>query len=295
MPTGLAAFDTPSIGGPAFAAVAIDGGAAVQVEIAAIEADRLILAAPLAGLLPVPLVRSTRVAVIPLRLAQLAAPIEANRRRQNDATITVTFLLQATADLTAPDLPIYQSAMVQTNPSLTRAPLASTLKQAVEYIDNGFGPVTIEPLRDLIERGETITFKAKTLTQRHDMRRWLFALRGRQTPFWLPTWGAELQLRTAMTASTTLMRIAPIAELSAYVGRHIVIETSVGLRFRKINSAIQDGTNHRLTLSSSLGIPLPLGAKVHFLNLMRADADRVELRHGAAGCEVGMVVVEIGP
>jgi len=96
-----------------------------------------------------------------------------------------------------------------------------------------------------------------------------------------------------MTASTTLMRIAPIAELSAYAGRHIVIETNAGLRFRKINSAVQDGANHSLTLSSSLGIPLPLGAKVHFLTMVRADADRVELRHRAEGFEVGMVVVGV--
>lgn len=294
VPTGLAAFDTPSIGAPAFAAIAVDGGAAVQVEIAAVEPDRLILPAPLAGELPSPVVKTNRAAIMPLRPAQIAAPIEATRRRQNDATITATFLLQSTTDLPAPELPIYQGAMVQTNPSLTRAPLSSTLKQTIEYIDNGFGPVTIEPLRDIFERGETITLKAKTPAERHDLRRWLFALRGRQSPFWLPTWGAELQLRTAMTASTTLMRIAPIADLSAYAGRHIMFETSAGLKFRKINSAVMDGANHRLTLSSSLGIPLPIGVKAHFLTMVRTDADRVEVRHRAEGCVVGMVVADLG-
>ncbi len=294
MQTELAAFDNPSVGAPTLAAIAIDGGPAVQVEIAAIEPNRLILATPLAGELPAPTVKSTRVAVMPLRAARIAAPIEITRRRQNDVTVTATFLLQATSDLPAPDLPIYQGAMVQTNPSLTRAPLSSSLKQAVEYIDNGFGPVTVVPLHDIFERGETITLKARTPAARHGLRRWLFALRGRQSPFWLPTWGGELQLRTTMTASTTLMRIAPIADLSAYAGRHIVIETSAGLKFRKINAAVLDGANHRLTLSSSLGVPLVLGAKVHFLTMVRADADRVEVRHGGAGCEVGMVVADLG-
>ena len=293
LPTGLAAFHTPTNGAPSYVAIAIDGGPANAIEITAIEPDRLMLAAPMTGVLPAPLVRSNRAAIMPLRPAQLSAPIEITRRHQNDATITATFLVQATTDLPAPDLPIYQGAMVQTNPSLTRAPLASTLKQTVEYIDNGFGPITIEPLRDLFERGETITFKANTPSDRHDLRRWLFALHGRQTPFWLPTWGAELQLRTTMTASTTLMRIAPIADLSAYAGRHIMIETSAGLKFRKINSAVLDGANHRLTLSSSLGVPLVLGAKAHFLTMVRADADRVEVRHGAVGSEVGMVVANL--
>lgn len=78
------------------------------------------------------------------------------------------------------------------NASLTRSALACTLKQPVEFIDNGFGPVIITPLRDLFDRSEAIAFKARTPSARHNLRRWLFVLRGRQTPVLLPSWGRSV-------------------------------------------------------------------------------------------------------
>ena len=66
-----------------------------------------------------------------------------------------------------------------------------------------------------------------------------------------------------------------------------------GFRFRTINAALVDGTDHRLTLSSSLGEPVVIGTKVHFLTLVRSDADRVEIQHGAVESEVTLPVVEV--
>jgi hypothetical protein len=156
------------------------------------------------------------------------------------------------------------------------------------------GPVVVEPVRDLFERGETITLKALGPAARLELRRWLWSLRGRQASFWLPTWGRELQLRAAMTSGSTLMRVAPVAPVSAYVGRRIMLEMPGALRFRTITAAIADGPDHRLTLSSNLGEPVPPGTKVHFLTAVRSDADRVEIQHGAVVSEVTLPVVEIG-
>jgi hypothetical protein len=64
-------------------------------------------------------------------------------------------------------------------------------------------------------------------------------------------------------------------------------------RFRTINAAIAEGANHRLTISSDLGEPVPLTTKVHFLTAVRADADRVEIRHDAVVSEVTLPVVEV--
>ena len=65
------------------------------------------------------------------------------------------------------------------------------------------------------------------------------------------------------------------------------------LRFRTITSAILDGLDHRLTLSSNLGETVSLGTKVHFLTAVRADADRVEIQHSAVASEVTLPVVEV--
>ena len=153
--------------------------------------------------------------------------------------------------------------------------------------------MVVEPVRDVFERGETLTLKAQGPAARHTLRRWLWSLRGRQSSFWLPTWGYELQLRAPITAGSVLMRVAPVAALEAYVGRAILVEMPGALRCRTIVGAVAEGADHRLTLSSNLGEPVPLEAKGHFLTLVRADADRVEIQHGAVASEVTVPVVEV--
>ena len=286
--TGLSDFRSGEL-----AAITVDGREAAAIPIASVQADRLILAEPLVLQLPSPVVAAPRIMVAPIRAGVLTSAVEITRRRQGDGTVNASFLLREAADITALVLPTYLGRPVQTDPSLVRRPLSASLRRAVEYVDNGFGPVVAEPVRDIFERGETITLKAQGPAARHALRRWLWSLRGRQVSFWLPTWGRELQLRAAMTSGSTLMRVAPVASLAAYVGRPIMVEMPAALRFRTITAAIADGADHRLTLSSNLGEPVPLMTKAHFLTAMRADADRVEIQHGAVASEVTLPVIEV--
>lgn len=274
-------------------AIAVDGRDAAMAEIAGVEADRLILVDPMGAPLPSANVAAARITVAPVRAGVLSAPVEIARRRQNVGMVTATFLLRDAPDLTAPVLPSYLGRPIQIDPSLTRSPITASLRRAVEYVDNGFGPVVVEPLRDQLERGEAITLKAQGAAELWALRRWLWSLSGRQSSFWLPSWGRELQLRAAMTSGSTLMRVAPVAELAGYIGRAILLEMPSGLRFRTINTAVVDSADHRLTLSSSLGEPVAIGTKVHFLTLVRSDADRIEIRHGAVASEVTLPVVEV--
>jgi hypothetical protein len=276
-----------------FAAIALDGGEAAPVEISAIQPHRLILAEPLVLQAPTMTVSAGRVTVAPLRIGILASALEIERRRQNDGTVSATFLLRDALDLAPLVLPSYLGYPVQTDPSLTRAPLTASLRRAVEYVDNGVGPVVIQPLRDVFERGETITLKERGPVERWALRRWLWSLRGRQASFWRPTWGRELQLQVAMTSGSAQMRVAPVAGLTAYVGRKILLEMPGGARFRTITAAVAEGSVHRLTISSNLGEPVPIGTNVHFMTHVRSDADRVEIEHGAIASEVTLPVLEV--
>ncbi|MCC6001655.1 MAG: hypothetical protein JJU19_12455 [Pararhodobacter sp.] len=285
------------------AAIAVDGRSATMVQIISVQPDRLILAEPLdLTALPAALsgpggtgaaLAAARLTLAPIRPGILTAGVDISRRRQGDGTVTASFLLHDAPDLITPVGPTYLGRPVQTDPSLVRRPLAASLRRAVEYVDNGFGPVVVAPIRDAFERGEAITLKAQGPAARHALRRWIWSLRGRQASFWLPSWGHELQLRAPMTTGSVLMRVAPVAPLDAYAGRRIMLEMPGTLRFRSITAAIDEGVDHRLTLSSNLGEPVPLGTKVHFLTAVRSDADRVEIRHGAVASEVMLPVVEV--
>ncbi len=193
------------------AAIAVDGGAAAPVAIASVQSDRLTLAEQLALQLPSPTVAARRITVAPIRAAVSTSAIEISRRRQGDGTVTASFMLRDAPDLATPVLPTYLGRPVQTDPSVVRRPLSASLRRAVEYVDNGFGPVVVEPMRDVFERGEATTLKAQGPTARWTLRRWLWSIRSRQASFWLPTWGNELQVRAAMTSGSAMMRVAPVS------------------------------------------------------------------------------------
>tara|TARA_R110002072_G_scaffold272739_4_gene432940 strand:- start:79 stop:1245 length:1167 start_codon:yes stop_codon:yes gene_type:complete len=276
------------------AGIAVDGGEVAPVAIGSVQPDRLILAETLGLQLPAITVSAGRITVVPIRAGILTSSIEITRRRQGDGTVIASFLLRDAPELTALTLPSYLGRSVQTDASLVRRSLTASLRQAVEYVDNGFGPVVVEPIRDLFERSEAITLKAQGPIKRHALRRWLWSLRGRQASFWLPTWGHELQLRGAMTSGSVLMNVAPAASVASYVGRRIMLEMPGALRFRTITAAIEDGLDHRLTISSNLGEVVSLGTKVHFLTCVRPDTDRIEIQHGVAASAVTLPVVQVG-
>ena len=89
-----------------------------------------------------------------------------------------------------------------TDPAVLRQPLAESIAQSVEYIDNGFGPIVIEPVLTHVQRRSTITLIDRG-ARRWSRRRWLYSLRGRQRAFWLPTWGRELALQAPLASSST--------------------------------------------------------------------------------------------
>ncbi|MGF1660628.1 MAG: hypothetical protein ACFCUS_14490 [Rubrimonas sp.] len=288
---------TEDFAGAEHAALAVDGGEAALVALAAIEPDRLVLAERLGAALPAASVAAARIAVAPVCRGVFAAALDIARRRQGNATATATFLLPDSPGLPSPDLPDAETPTwlgrpVLVDPSVIRQPLATTLRQAVEYVDNGFGPVVVEPLRDLVARGETITLRAHGPAARARLRRWLLDLRGRQASLWLPSWGRELRLTAPMSAGATLMRVEPLGAAEDWAGRSIVIETPGGLVFRSVTAAITEAGEHLLSLSASVGEPLGVETPVHLMTLVRSDADRIELRHDAVACEVALPVVE---
>lgn len=285
--------DTAAFAGAEQVALAIDGGAAVAVAIAAVEADHLVMAGSLGALLPGTSVAPARMAVLPVGIGRFAAAVDISRRRQGDGTVTAMFLLQDIPSLPEPAVPMHLGYPVLTDPSVMRRPLAASLRQTVEYVDNGFGPVVVEPLRDLVERTETITLRAQGATARARLAAWLHALRGRHAAFWLPGWGRELQLMAAMTASTQVMRVTPVGAPDPWIGRSILIEAPGGPVFRSITAAATDLDAHRLTLSSGVGMPVPAETPVHLMTLVRSDSDRIDLRHGAVASEVSLALVEV--
>lgn len=270
--------------GAAQAVIAGNGGRAHQVEIVAVLPDRLALAAA-AG------VSVVHAIVAPVGTAFLARPVEIERRRQGLGTITASFTLRlSVGSAAASPYPQHQGLDVLTDPAVLRQPLAETLGQTVEAIDNGFGPIVLEPVLSHVQRRSTITLIDRR-PWRLTRRRWLLSLRGRQRAFWVPTWGRELVLQAAVTSGATSIVVAPFADPSVWFGRHLMIDHSTGPVFREITAAAWDALGIRLSIAAP-GKSVALGTPVHLLVKVRSDADRIELTHGPNRTELAIPLIE---
>jgi len=189
-------------------------------------------------------------------------------------------------------LPTYLGRDVLIDPTVMRQPLRDTIGQTVEMVDNGFGPVVIEPTRAYLQRRSTITFSDYAASTRWSRRRWLHGLRGRQRSFWLPTWGRELVLSAAIEAGDDFLIVAPGLDLATWINRHIMFDLPTGGIFRQITAASFDALGHRLTIAPP-GVDVPTATPVHILTKMRLDADRIELEHSATRTGMSATVIEV--
>lgn len=271
--------------GPGHAIVATDGGEAHAIEIADVFPDRLELVNPVGIAVPNAL-------VAPARIGQMTAPVEITRRRHGLGTVAATFTLTDAAGAGASPYLSYQSLDVVTDPTVLRQPLSETVARTVDIVDNGFGPLVLEPVRDALQRRSSLTLVDHGLAARWTRRQWLMSLRGRQSAVWLPSWGRELVLQAPVGAADTSIVVAPIADLTAYVARHVMIDLPTGLVFREITGAVFDALGHRLDIAAP-GVAVPIGTPVHFLTKVRLDADRVELTHSATRTEMSVAVIEV--
>ena len=268
---------------PGQAVIAADGGDAVLVEVSAVLPDRLELAAPAGVTLVHPI-------VAPVGIGVLTRPIEIDRRRQGLGTVTSRFTLQDAMAIPASSYPTHLGLDVLTDPAVLRQPLAETIGQTVEYIDNGFGPIVIEPVLTHVQRRSTITLVDRG-TARWPRRRWLHASRGRQHAFWLPTWGRELVLQAPVASSATSIVVAATSDPSVWIGRHVMFEIASGPVFREITDAVYDALGIRLTITAP-GKGMPATTPVHLLIKVRLDTDRIEIEHFGNRSEFAASLIE---
>jgi hypothetical protein len=269
---------------PGQAVIAADGGEAFLVEVSAVLPDRLELAAPAGVSLAHPI-------VAPVGTGILARPIEIDRRRQGLGTVTATFTLKDGIELASSSYPTHLGLDVLTDPAVLRQPLAESIAQSVEYIDNGFGPIVIEPVLTHVQRRSAITLMDRGAA-RWMRRRWLHSLRGRQRAFWLPTWGRELVLQAPVTSSATSVIVATTVDPGLSIGRHVMFDTASGPVFREITNAIYDALGIRLTIAAP-DKSIPVTTPIHLLTRVRLDTDRIEIEHFGNRSEFAASLIEI--
>jgi hypothetical protein len=289
---GALALDVDTADGPwrapGWAALATEAGVVATVEVAAVEPDRLVLAAPAPVSLP-------RAIVVPARRAMLAGALAIERRRGRLAEVAARFRLLDSLDDPDTAYPSHEGLDVLTDPAVLRRPLEESLARAVETVDAGFGPMVLEPVSTLAQRRQTLVFVDRGPAARRARRRWLDFRRGRQRAFWLPGWGRELRLLADLAPDAAALRVAAPAEPAdpaALVGRCLMAETPAGLRLRRVETAARDGDALVLGVAP-LGVAAPAATPLSWTTRVRLDADRAEIAHHGLRSELALPVLEV--
>ncbi|RLP22270.1 hypothetical protein [Mesorhizobium sp. YM1C-6-2] len=161
--------------------------------------------------------------------------------------------------------------------------IAESIVRAAEYVDNGFGPIVVETVRDYVDFGQTLSFHEWRGAALWRRRCWIHSLNGKQKPFWLPSFNADLSLQATIGAAATTITVASISpDVDSYAGQHVMILLTNGTKFyREILGAAPAGFNDVLTISSALGQSVAAAdvALFCFMSKVRLSADSVEIRH----------------
>jgi hypothetical protein len=229
----------------------------------------------------------------PLHLAFALSSLGGRRMFRGLSRRAIRFQVRDNADLADTAFPQFVDIDVLTDPTVIVASIEASVTQAREFIDNGMGLVAVEPTRDVTEARSVIRFIDATPESRWARKRWFHHLRGRDTPFWLPTWADDLMLAETATSAQTFIDVDPLeGEPEDLAGRAIMIEDDTGQMYRTITAAEAASENWRLSVA-------PLGrdvseATISFMTRMRLDTDRVEFAvTGAAYMETTAAVVEV--
>ncbi|MEY9717852.1 hypothetical protein ABIA22_000342 [Sinorhizobium fredii] len=240
-----------------------------------------------------------RPTVSPVRRAWIVDGLRSTRRRGLETDGTIRFEVTDNIDLSgAAVYPLYQGLEVLTEPTERVSDISENIVRATEYVDNGFGAVAIEATKNYADFGQTIGFLAIGKAALWHRRRFLHNRKGKQKPFWLPSFSNDLQLQAAIGAADAVLTVRSIAPTGAYLGRHVMIELKNGTRFFReiINAFAVGGGNDQLTISTALGqavAPADI-AWLCFLSRVRLNSDSVTISYRFRGVfSVSAPVIEV--
>lgn len=180
--------------------------------------------------------------------------------------------------------PAYKDKLVIINPPFRLQNQSGSIIRPVELVDNGFGPIAVEPVFNNVEERFVMDFFYQGYEQRADTLGLLCQMYGRQMPFWLPTFAKDILLQTGTFSSNTLTVVA-LGATTDYIGKTIYIRMKDGTyQFNTVTNCVLSGGNYTLTLETTLSSPVSNTTVdyISFMRLSRFDTDTYQFTSGSA-------------
>jgi hypothetical protein len=202
------------------------------------------------------------------------------------AIFTVLDNVQLIADdaTTLDGYDVYKSLLVLPAPPHASAPIAESLMRPSTYFDNGFGPQVQVASRIVDDFGQTLSFLDDLGPELWSRRKFLHWIRGKQIPFWYPSYNNDLQLVNPIGSADVTITVRPLADVNVYTGDELMILMKNGTRYyRTITNYSVGFSGHILTISSAIGSNLALADinMVCFMKKVRSNTDSFTFNQAA--------------
>ena len=241
--------------------------------------------------------------VAPARIGIIVDGLQINRQLVTVATCNIRFLITDNVDLASGTsegymYPLYEGLDVLTDSTIVVGSVSENVINTSEFIDSGLGMVAVEPIKDYTDFKQTLGFLEQGKTALWMRRQWLHSLKGKQKPFWLPSFMDDLVLLVPIGAADVVVTVERLGLPAGMIGRHIMLELNDGTQyFREITNAIEGGVGEAyITISSNLGAIVAVAdvRRFSFISRVRLDTDQIEIKYRASDiAEMSAPVVEV--
>jgi hypothetical protein len=239
--------------------------------------------------------------VVPVRLCFMEDAPGDESSPYGPAQFRIRWKCSQSTDLSESDgnLTLYLGSPVIQDPNLSEGDLSEQFSAKLFELDSGSGVMAQVRRRDVPEVATTKTWMFEDVASSFKLRRLLYALRGRQRSFWLPTFRHDFLLAAQIGASVTQIEVLPV-EYGRFVSEqppfnHIAVYLNNGTSFfRQVTGHATAGNgNELISINTALG-QVVNPQDVRFICLLvrsRLASDRVEMAHRRLGATTVSVLV----
>lgn len=206
--------------------------------------------------------------------------------RQDKEVITgfsIVFECPDALDIAATTYPVHRTYDVVADETIVMGRLAGAVMQKLHQVRNGFGHIDLIEDEEYQRASWTMSMFDTTQAARWTRRKWLHRARGRDMPFWVPTWKNDLPLDAAVASAAVtavVQRVSPV--VADYIGRSIQFLLADGTAiYSEITGAIVNGGDTNLVdlTIAAPGTDIPATSIVSWMHLCRFDTDQIKIKH----------------
>lgn len=232
--------------------------------------------------------------VMPLQRCLLADKTPANRRPNGVTTIEASWQSEEPVDLSATDgeLTLYRGLPVLTDLNFVEGDeISESIEAKAVVIDNKTGPAPKSYRRRFPRIISAKTWMPETKVELWTIRKLIYALRGRQRSFWLPTFREDFVLTATVGSSATTLLVEPVdyerfIDTNEPLGDIAIYLTNGSVFYREITDVQPGGGGtEQLSISSALGVTVNPAdiLRISYLVRSRLDTDAVRITHNGLG------------